>query len=54
MTKSESFLVPARDGRAFRVATGTDVRVVNTHGTQVVDTWAFNASRPCRIHVNGT
>jgi hypothetical protein len=49
MTKSESFLVRAREGRAFRVATGTNVRVVNTHGTQVVDTWAFNAADPAEF-----
>ena len=49
MTISESFLVPARDGRALRVAAGTEVRVVNTHGTQVVDTWAFNASDPAEF-----
>ena len=49
MTKSESFLVRAREGRAFQVASGTDVRVVNTHGTQVVDTWAFNAANPAEF-----
>jgi uncharacterized protein len=49
MTKSESFLVRAREGRAFRVAAGTDVQVVNTHGTQVVDTWAFNAADPAEF-----
>jgi uncharacterized protein YcgI (DUF1989 family) len=43
---TESFLVRAREGRAFRVAASTDVRVVNTHGTQVVDTWAFSAADP--------
>jgi uncharacterized protein YcgI (DUF1989 family) len=49
MTKSESFLVRAREGRAFRVEAGTDVQVVNTHGTQVVDTWAFNAADPAEF-----
>ncbi len=49
MTISETFLVRAREGRAFRVAAGTDVRVVNTHGTQVVDTWAFNAADPAEF-----
>jgi hypothetical protein len=36
--------LPARAGRAVRVAKGGAIRIVNTHGTQVVDTWAFNAS----------
>ncbi len=35
--------VPARNGRAVRVAAGQTIRVVNTHGTQVCDLWAFNA-----------
>ena len=36
-------LVPAREGRAQPLAHGESVRIVNTHGRQVVDTWAFNA-----------
>jgi len=35
--------VPAGHGRAFRLAAGQIVRLVNTHGTQVVDCWAWNA-----------
>jgi len=35
--------IPARRGRAARVRRGQRIRVVNTHGTQVVDTWAFAA-----------
>ena len=35
--------VPARRGRAVRIAAGQAIRIVNTHGSQVVDTWAFNA-----------
>jgi len=38
--------IPARRGKAARVRAGQHVRVVNTHGTQVVDTWAFNAADP--------
>jgi len=49
MTKIETFLVRAREGRAFRVAAGTDVQVINTHGAQVVDTWAFNAADPAEF-----
>ncbi len=33
--------IPARRGKAALVARGQTVRVVNTHGQQVVDTWAF-------------
>jgi uncharacterized protein len=35
--------IPARRGTAARVRRGQHVRIVNTHGTQVVDTWAFSA-----------
>ncbi len=38
--------IPARRGKAGRVRAGQHVRIVNTHGTQVVDTWAFNAAEP--------
>jgi uncharacterized protein YcgI (DUF1989 family) len=34
--------IPARKGKAAFVAKGQRVRVINTHGQQVVDTWAFN------------
>lgn len=36
--------VPARKGLAMKVPTGKTFTVVNTYGTQVVDTWAFNAA----------
>jgi uncharacterized protein len=35
--------IPARKGKAARVAKGQIVKVINTRGQQVVDTWAFNA-----------
>lgn len=35
--------IPARRGKAARVSAGQRITVVNTHGTQVVDAWAFNA-----------
>ncbi|TNC07719.1 urea carboxylase-associated family protein [Methylobacterium terricola] len=35
--------IPARRGKATRVAKGQTIKVINTHGEQVVDTWAFNA-----------
>lgn len=35
--------IPARKGKAAPVRKGQTVKVVNTRGQQVVDTWAFNA-----------
>lgn len=35
--------IPARRGKAARVKKGQVIKVINTHGEQVVDTWAFNA-----------
>jgi uncharacterized protein YcgI (DUF1989 family) len=35
--------IPERRSHAARVRAGQHVRIVNTHGTQVVDTWAFSA-----------
>ena len=34
-------VIPARHAVALRVKAGQSLQVVNTHGTQVVDTWAF-------------
>ena len=36
--------IPARRGKAAAVTAGQLVRIVNTHGTQVVDTWAFSSA----------
>jgi uncharacterized protein YcgI (DUF1989 family) len=36
--------IPARQGRAVRLAKGQRIKLVNTHGSQVVDTWAFAAA----------
>src|SRR2546421_12189630 len=43
MATTQSLTIPARRGAAARVAAGQRITVINTHGTQVVDTWAFNA-----------
>jgi uncharacterized protein YcgI (DUF1989 family) len=40
---TDLMVVPARRGRAVRVATGKAIQINNTHGQQVVDTWCFNA-----------
>lgn len=39
----QSAEVPARQGIALRLKKGTVIRLTNTHGTQVIDTWAFCA-----------
>ncbi len=33
--------IPARRGVAVHVKRGQSIRIINTHGEQVVDTWAF-------------
>ena len=38
------YAVPAREGRAVRLARGERLTLVNTHGTQVCDLWAFSAA----------
>ena len=38
--------IPARQGVAAVVPKGRAVKVINTHGTQVVDTWAFSLDEP--------
>ena len=41
MTTSQLVTIPARGGKAAFVEEGQRVWVINTHGQQVVDTWAF-------------
>jgi uncharacterized protein YcgI (DUF1989 family) len=36
-------IVPPRRGQAVKLSCGQALKIVNTHGTQVVDTWCFNA-----------
>lgn len=38
------YVVPARNGRAVRLRKGQAITVINTHGTQVCDVWAFSAA----------
>lgn len=38
--------IPARRGKAAFVSRGKRMKIINTHGTQVVDCWAFNAENP--------
>ncbi|RJF86646.1 urea carboxylase-associated family protein [Oleomonas cavernae] len=39
-------VVPARQGVAVRVGKGQSLKLINTHGSQVVDFWAFSADDP--------
>jgi uncharacterized protein len=43
MPQSDIMTVPARKGRAARLVKGQAIKIINTSGTQVVDTWAFSA-----------
>ena len=43
MSTADLRLIPARRGAAARVTAGQRITVINTHGTQVIDTWAFSA-----------
>ena len=36
--------IPARKGKAARLGQGQIIKIINTTGSQVVDTWAFNAA----------
>jgi uncharacterized protein YcgI (DUF1989 family) len=36
--------LPARQGQALSLKGGQTIRIINIHGSQVVDTWAFNAA----------
>ena len=38
--------IPARRGAAISLAAGHSISIVNTHGGQVVDMWAFRADDP--------
>ena len=41
--------VPARSSRAIRLSPGQTLRIVNTHGSQVVDTWAVALEDPDEV-----
>ena len=44
MTAPSLVTIPARKGKAAVVEMGQQIKVVNTHGQQVVDTWAFHSA----------
>jgi uncharacterized protein YcgI (DUF1989 family) len=43
------YAVPARSSRAIPLAPGQTLRIVNTHGSQVVDTWAVSVEDPSEV-----
>ena len=43
MSEPVPVTIPARRGKAALVKKGQVVKIINTHGDQVVDTWAFSA-----------
>ena len=43
MSDLDLVTIPAGRGKAARIAAGPHLRVINTHGTQGVDPWAFVA-----------
>lgn len=43
---AETHVIAAGTGQAVRVAAGRGLRLINTHGSQVVDTWAFRRGDP--------
>lgn len=45
----ETQVIPASQGRAFRMRAGQFARITNTHGNQVVDTWAVAASDAAEV-----
>jgi uncharacterized protein len=42
-TTSDIMTLPARRGRAVRLTSRQALKIINTHGQQVVDTWCFSA-----------
>ena len=43
-TTLEPVTIPARGGKAVLLKAGQRIKIINTHGQQVVDTWAFNVN----------
>ena len=46
MADHASETIPAREGRAAQLKQGEHIKLINTHGTQVIDMWAFNSDDP--------
>jgi uncharacterized protein len=50
MAQASRIDVPAREGRAFRVAAGAAFRVIDPQGAQAGDLWAYVADDPREYH----
>ena len=46
LTSKDLQTIPAGRGVALELGSGCEIIVINTHGTQVLDTWAFNLDDP--------
>lgn len=46
MADDDMQVIPARHGTATFVPSGSVIKIVNTSGTQVIDTWAFALANP--------
>ena len=46
LTSMDLQTIPAGRGVAIELSSGSKIIVINTHGTQVLDTWAFNLDDP--------
>ncbi len=46
MSTSTPEAIPANNAIAIKLSAGDSIKLINTHGSQVVDTWAFNAFDP--------
>jgi len=42
--KTDLTLIPGGKGKAVRMSKGDTIKIINTHGTQVVDFWAFSTA----------
>jgi uncharacterized protein YcgI (DUF1989 family) len=49
MVQSQILTIPARKGAAAYARKGQTIKCINTHGEQVVDTWAFNKDDPAEF-----
>lgn len=46
MTSEELIEIPGGEGLAVSLEAGQALKIVNTHGSQVIDTWAVSAADP--------
>ena len=49
MSQQQLVTIPARHGKAVKLKTGQAVKLINTHGSQVVDFWAWKHGDLCEF-----